>query len=237
MAAWDGSRAKPTLNGRDRRPRKQLMSAPQRRRGEGSQTSGRMRKADRKRQLLAHAKQLFLSHGYQNTTTERIAAAAGVTEPVLYRHFESKKALFLEVLQEIRQATLERWHSETGSVADPLAKLHAIADMYLGSTREHALEFRTMHRALLDCEDQEIASCLRSFYLDSETLLAQVITEGQQSGVFRRNLDPRVGAWELIRTALGYTLTLPLAVPLYQEPDYLNRAIECLLNCLLKVDV
>ena len=55
--------------------------------------------------------------------------------------------------------------------------------------------------------------------------------------MFRRNLDPRVGAWELIRTALGYTLTLPLGIPLYEEPDYLTRAVECLLHCLLKTDV
>src|SRR5436305_1664844 len=61
--------------------------------------------------------------------------------------------------------------------------------------------------------------------------------ERQQSGVFRRSLEPRVGAWELIRTALGYTLTLPLGVPLYAEADYLPRAIECLLHCLLKTDV
>jgi len=46
-----------------------------------------------------------------------------------------------------------------------------------------------------------------------------------------------VGAWELIRTALGYTLTLPLGVPLYDEADYVPRAIDCLLHCLLKTDV
>jgi TetR/AcrR family transcriptional regulator len=213
------------------------MSAPRRRQSDGSDPPARMRKADRKRQLLAQAKQLFLMHGYQSTTTEKIAAAAGVTEPVLYRHFDSKKALFLEVLQEIRQATLQRCLRETIGVADPLAKLHVMADIYLGSTREHALEFRIMHRALLDCDDQEIAALLRAFYLDSEALLAQVITEGQQTGVFRRNLDPRIGAWELIRTALGYTLTLPLGIPLYAEPDYVPRAIECLLQSLLKIDV
>jgi AcrR family transcriptional regulator len=156
---------------------------------------------------------------------------------VLYRHFESKKALFLEVLEEVRAATVRRWLAETAEVSDPLAKLHAITDMYLGSTREHALEFRIMHRALIETDDPEVAALLRSFYLDSEALLAQIIAEGQQAGVFRRNLDPRVGAWELIRTALGYTLTLPLAVPLYQEPDYLQQAIECLLHCLLKTDV
>ena len=213
------------------------MSAPERRTVRAPKAGGRMRSAERKRQLLEHAKQLFVTHGYQATTTEKIAAAAGVTEPVLYRHFESKKALFLQVLQDIRHATLERWNNDAGGLTEPLAKLHAIADMYLGTTREHALEFRIMHRTLIECDDEEISASLRAFYLDNETLLAQVISEGQQTGVFRRDLDPRVGAWEMIRTALGYTLTLPLGIPLYEEPDYYSRAIECLLNCLLKTDV
>src|SRR6266852_1224240 len=116
------------------------MTAPQHRQAEAPKGSTRMRKADRKRQLLTHAKQLFLTHGYQDTTTEKIARAAGVSEPVLYRHFESKKTLFLEVLHEIRQATLTRWHSHTAELTDPLAKLHAIVDMYLGTTREQAIE-------------------------------------------------------------------------------------------------
>src|SRR5258707_13986582 len=158
------------------------MTAPRRRGEEPGKPSARMRKAERKRQLLTHAKQLFVTLGYQNTTTEKIAGAAGVSEPVLYRHFESKKALFLEVLQEIRQATLDRWQAETLHLADPLAKLHAIMDRYLGSTREHALEFRVMHRTLMETEDAEILSLLRSFYLDSERLLAAIISEGQQTG-------------------------------------------------------
>src|SRR5262245_13039409 len=175
------------------------MTSPQRRQTPAPKSAARMTRAERKRQLLAHAKQLFVTLGYHATTTEKIAAAAGVTEPVLYRHFESKKALFLEVLEEIRTATLRRWRAETANLTDPLAKLHAIADMYLGTTRVHALEFRIMHRTLVETDDEEVVALMRSFYLDSEDLLARVIAEGQQSGVFRRSLDPRVGAWELIR--------------------------------------
>src|SRR5436305_5060447 len=114
------------------------MSAPQRRRPQAAKPPERMRKAERKRQLLAQAKQLFVTLGYQHTTTEKIARAAGVSEPVLYRHFESKKALFLEVLQEVREATVNRWNAETAGLTDPLTKLHAIADSYLDTTREHA---------------------------------------------------------------------------------------------------
>ena len=133
--------------------------------------------------------------------------------------------------------TLTRWQAANAEITEPLAKIHAIADSYLGSTREHALEFRIMHRSLVETDDEEILGLLRAFYLDSEAILAQIIAEGQQAGVFRRSLDPRVGAWELIRTALGYTLTLPLRPPVYQEPDYIARAIDCLLHCLLKTDV
>jgi AcrR family transcriptional regulator len=211
------------------------MSVSQRRRSDTPKTS-RMRRADRKRQLLEQAKQLFVTLGYQNTTTEKIARAAGVSEPVLYRHFDSKKALFLEVLHEIREATLTRWYAETARLTDPLAKLHAISDIYLGSTREHALEYQIMHRTLVETHDDEIAAFLRQFYLDSETILSRVIVEGQEKGLFRKNLDPRVGAWEMIRAALGYTLTQPLGIPLFREPDYVPRAIECMLQCLVVPD-
>jgi AcrR family transcriptional regulator len=213
------------------------MAEPRRRRNESPRSAARLTKAERKRQLLAHAKQLFGTLGYAATTTDMIAAAAGVTATVLARHFASKQALLLEVLQEVRAATLTPWGAEMAGLTDPLAKLHAITELYLSATQQYAVEFRILHRTLVESTDEETLALVRSFYLNSEDLLARVIAEGQQSGVFRRSLDPRVGAWELIRTALGYTLTLPLGIPLYAETDYLHRATECVLNCLLKTDV
>jgi AcrR family transcriptional regulator len=212
------------------------MTAPQSRRNDGAKPA-RLSKAERRRRLLAHAKQLLLALGYRGLTLAQVAAAAGTTEEVLARHFDSKLALFRAVLEGLREATLRRWQAETAELTDPLAKLHAIIDLYLGSTRENALEFHILHRTLAEEAGEEVVALVRAFYLDSEAVLARVIAEGQQSGVFRRSLDPRVGAWELIRTALGYTLTVPLGVPLYAEPDYLPRAVECLLHGLLKTDV
>jgi AcrR family transcriptional regulator len=208
------------------------METSEKRRRDKSKPQSRMRSADRKRQLMEHAKHLFVTLGYQHTTTEKIAQAAGVTEPVLYRHFDSKKTLFLEVLDDIREATIHRWESETDAIPDPMERLNAIVDFYLGSQVEHALEFHIMHRSLVETDDQDIAACLRTFYLDSEKMLTKVIREGQETGVFRKELDPRVGAWELIRTALGYTLTVPLQIPIYKEKDYVPQAIACMLRCL-----
>lgn len=197
----------------------------------------RLRKSERRRQLLNCAKQLFAELGYQQTTAEKVAEAAGVSEAVVRRHFDSKQAVILAMLQDIRQATLDRWQKATATSADPLVKIHTVADLFLNATREHIVDFRILHRTVLETDEEEVIALVRGFYLDSEVFLAQIIAEGQHTGVFRRSLDPRVGAWELIRTGIGYTMTQPLGIPLYAEPDHPARAIECLLHCLLKTDV
>jgi AcrR family transcriptional regulator len=191
---------------------------------------------ERKQQLLACARPLFATLGYQATTVEIIAQAAGLTVPALARLFPDKSILFLAIIDSIRSAVIEGC-LETAHLADPLARLHAIAERYLDATSDHAVEVRLFNRALIECADDQVVTALRAFYQECESLLAEIIEEGQQTGVFRRSLNPRIGAGELIRAALGYSMTRPLGVPLYEEADHAARATECLLHCLLKTDV
>ncbi len=60
-----------------------------------------MEASQRRRQLLDAAAETFGREGYLATSMNDIAGVAGVTKPVLYQHFESKKDLFLEVLTDI----------------------------------------------------------------------------------------------------------------------------------------
>lgn len=56
--------------------------------------------AERRRVVLRAAGRLFAERGYTATRLDDVAAAAGVTKPIVYRHFESKKALYLALLLE-----------------------------------------------------------------------------------------------------------------------------------------
>jgi len=59
----------------------------------------RRERADEKRQRIAEAaRPVFLEHGLEGAKTRDIAAAAGVTETVLYRHFRSKEEVFEEAV-------------------------------------------------------------------------------------------------------------------------------------------
>ena len=64
--------------------------------------------ADRRRQqLLDVALELFAERGYNATTMDDTAEAAGVTKPLLYQHFDSKRALYLELVDTVATSMLE----------------------------------------------------------------------------------------------------------------------------------
>lgn len=64
-------------------------------------TTQRMPAAARRRQLLDVALTAFAEHGYHGTSMNGVAEAAGVTKPVLYQHFDSKRALYRELVDDL----------------------------------------------------------------------------------------------------------------------------------------
>src|ERR1700751_1407813 len=68
--------------------------------------SRRLTAEQRRDQLFAVALELFAQRGYRPTTMDDIAERAGVTKPLLYQHFSSKRALYLELVDSIAQDLL-----------------------------------------------------------------------------------------------------------------------------------
>lgn len=66
-------------------------------------TQTRMKPEAREKQLLDIAQVIFIETGYQGTTVEDIAQAAGVTRPVIYNIFGSKDAIYLACLKRARE--------------------------------------------------------------------------------------------------------------------------------------
>ncbi len=62
--------------------------------------------ADQRRKAIVDAAvQLFAQNGFRGTTTRQIAHAVGVTEPVLYMHFETKRDLYSAMIESISSGT------------------------------------------------------------------------------------------------------------------------------------
>ena len=105
------------------------MSTPQR----SSRAAGRRRRlpaAQRRETLIAAASELFAQRGFDHVSLDEVAERAGVTKVIVYRHFASKKDLYLELLAIHRDELLGTLTE--GMVADtPLAaRVPAAADAW-----------------------------------------------------------------------------------------------------------
>src|SRR5262249_54837779 len=115
-------------------------------------------------------------------------------------------------------------------------RLVALGELYLASVRVMGADLRVIARAVLEAEG-ELQADAQTLALPWEEFLAGLIRQGQQTGVFRRSLDARVGAWQLSHVGVGCLLPGPLRLPLHEQDDYPAQAIHCAVQCLLKTDV
>jgi len=86
-------------------------------------TATRLPADERRQQLLAVACDLFARSGFHETSMDDIAEAAGVTKPVLYQHFPSKRALYLELLEDTGRRLLDRLGEATARVTSGRARV------------------------------------------------------------------------------------------------------------------
>ncbi|MCO1655521.1 TetR/AcrR family transcriptional regulator [Pseudonocardia humida] len=80
--------------------------------------SGRVPRAVRERQLLDIAEKLFVRHGYDGTSIEDVARAAGVTRPVVYEHHGDKDGLFVACVRRARREFEQALATATAGAAD-----------------------------------------------------------------------------------------------------------------------
>ncbi|MFN2470413.1 MAG: TetR/AcrR family transcriptional regulator [Gaiellaceae bacterium] len=164
---------------------------------------GRLPAKERRAGLLETACRCF-SHGtYHGTTTADIAAAAGVTEPVLYRHFPSKQQLYLACLDEAWLQARGIWEHAVEAEPDPAEWLSAMGRAFHGSAQQKAMLSNLWLQAIADAAgDAELRHYMQRYVRTIHEYVAAVIRRAQERGGVRTERDPAAEAWLFIATGL-----------------------------------
>jgi AcrR family transcriptional regulator len=104
----------------------------------------RLPAAERRSQLLEVALERFAASGYHNTSMEDIADAAGVTKPVLYQHFGSKRMLYLELLETVGQELLREVRDQAAAATEPYQQVLAGFQAYFRFVSERTSAFQLL---------------------------------------------------------------------------------------------
>jgi AcrR family transcriptional regulator len=124
----------------------------------GTSASGeRLGRADRERLMLEAAGEAFATHGFHGSSMDEIAAAAGITKPMLYRYFGSKEGLYAAYLRRTGRELIERVRALDSVGRSPRDRLNAGLRGFLSYVDEHRTGWTVLHGETSGPADAEIA--------------------------------------------------------------------------------
>jgi AcrR family transcriptional regulator len=123
--------------------------------------SRRLGASERREQLVTTAQRLFADRGYRATTMDDIAHAAGVTKPLLYQHFASKRALYLELVQHVSDELVAALRSAHNRASGPRELVENGYRAYFEMIMTHRDAFRLVFGRHAP-DDPELSSAVRA---------------------------------------------------------------------------
>jgi len=158
---------------------------------------------ERREALIAAAQRVFASRSYSGSTTAEIAREAGVSEPILYRHFGSKRDLYLACLDaawESLRTACEAKLAELGEREAVTAIGQASREFHAaGGVKPVTLWIQALNEA---GEDEQIQGALRGQLREVHDYIADAVRRAQAAGGVPNNRDANAEAWVFVGTAL-----------------------------------
>lgn len=173
-----------------------------------SATRSRLSAEERRAAVLECACQIFAKGSYHGATTAQIARTAGVTEPILYRHFASKRDLYLECLDAAWAECREMWEAAVAAEPDPALWIGVMGRSYLAAKDKRGHIALLWLQALTEAsDDPEIRRFIRRHMREVHDHVAGVMRRSQEAGGILPDRDPDAEAWLFISIGLLSTVS------------------------------
>ena len=166
-----------------------------------------------KDQLLEAALQVYAESGYYGATTRRIAAAAGVNEITLFRHFGSKDVLLREAL---RRCQAEGTVPLPETPQDPLQELTDWSRSHLLHLHQRAVLIRTCLGEF--AERPELVTPEISCPVQATRALAGYLARLKERGLALESIDPGAAASMLLGALFAHAIGRDLVPDMYVVP-------------------
>jgi TetR/AcrR family transcriptional regulator len=163
---------------------------------------------ERRAAVVETACRVFAKSSYRGSTTAQIARETGVTEPVLYRHFASKRELYLVCLDSVWQQVRVLWEGAVDREEDSANWLKAIGKAYLEARASARIVLVDLWiQALTEAaDDPEIRRALRQQVREVHDYVSGLIRRAQEDGGVVAERDPDAEAWIFISLGLLSTI-------------------------------
>ncbi len=192
----------------------------------------RMKSEQRRAAIVRTAIHLFAEKGFRGATTRELAAAAGVTEPVLYRHFKTKGELYTAIIEaKAQEANLRAADlAQLARRGDDREFFLAVGELIL---RRYETDPEISRLLLFSClERHQLAGLfLDKLFLDFYKLVAAYIRRRIRAGAFRK-VSPEIATRGFIGM-IAYHGLFGLLFPTRFGPPNRPRVVDQMVTVFL----
>jgi TetR/AcrR family fatty acid metabolism transcriptional regulator len=152
-----------------------------------------MRGEEKYRMILNAAKQVFAMEGFYNSKVSEIAREAHVADGTIYLYFKNKDDILISLFEEELTRIIKTVKTDLDAINDPCQKLIKFCDNHLTIVEaDRALaeviqvELRQSNKFMREYKNKHFLAYLN--------IIADIVAQGQQQGVFREDLKPELCA-------------------------------------------
>lgn len=147
--------------------------------------------SDKYQRIIEAATRVFADKGFFKATVSDVAGAAEVAEGTIYLYFKNKDDLLISIFENSMDMFARELDQALSGVTDPAERLRCLIHLHLRLVEEHKelaqvlhVELRQSEKFMREYQGEKVINYLKK--------IQGIVLEGQEQGVFRKDLDARV---------------------------------------------
>ncbi|MFO7541829.1 MAG: TetR/AcrR family transcriptional regulator [Thiobacillus sp.] len=161
---------------------------------------------ERREEIIRVTLELAARQGVDDVTTQDMAQAMGVTQGAVFRHFPSKDAIWLAVMQWVRDRLMGVLGRAAAQGRDPLDALQRMFFAHIDFIVGHPAIPRVLTSEHLHGRSTLLRQLVTEIMLGYEAKIAGLLTDAQAQGLARADLDTQAAATLYVGMIQGLVL-------------------------------
>jgi len=150
-----------------------------------------MKSPDKHRKIIRAATKVFAKKGFFNARISDIAKEAKVADGTIYLYFNNKLDILLSVFEQELGKLIDQVIALLEKETDPQAKLRIFITNHLEEMKKNRYLAEVIHIELRQTS-KLIREYRKNTFNEYLAIIARIITDGQDAGVFRQDISPQV---------------------------------------------
>ena len=179
--------------------------------GRQAEKRQRLSAQSRRALMLVRAKEVFAQHSYSGASTSLLASASGVTEPMLYKHFGSKKGLFMAVLEHFSEQFMHEWQErikQHAQVSLKTALTELATDFYAVVKADPDVPRVIFQGEAASADDPELGEATGRHIMAVHHIFRRMLEEAQATHIIDTGVNLDAASWGYMSMAFAMQFSL-----------------------------